>query len=75
MMGDWSEAGACYGIDPSVMVPDSKRGREYAKTFCARCPVTAQCLAHAMATGEQHGIWGGKDPDERRALRRNGTRR
>jgi WhiB family redox-sensing transcriptional regulator len=41
-----------------------------AKAVCARCPVAAQCLDYALATGQQHGVWGGTSEEERKAMRR-----
>jgi WhiB family transcriptional regulator, redox-sensing transcriptional regulator len=40
-----------------------------AKAVCARCPVQAECLGHALASGPVHGIWGGMSEEERRLLR------
>jgi hypothetical protein len=37
---------------------------------CAGCPVRKECLAEALANGEQFGIWGGLRPSERAALRK-----
>ncbi|MBI2168701.1 MAG: WhiB family transcriptional regulator [Actinobacteria bacterium] len=31
-----------------------------AKAFCAECPVTALCLAGALARREPWGVWGGQ---------------
>jgi transcription factor WhiB len=42
--------------------------REKAKMYCQRCPVREECLA--MGMGFTHGIFGGKDMDERRSMRR-----
>lgn len=41
-----------------------------AKSVCAECPVRAHCLAFAVNTGQDFGVWGGLDADERRLLRR-----
>lgn len=81
--GRWVEQAACrdQGADPEPAVrnrhyptatEDSSRYREQtarALTVCAWCPVRADCLAHALAAGEDEGIWGGTTPDERRHLR------
>ena len=46
-----------------------RRQREAtAKSYCARCPVIDACLEHALAVRESHGVWGGLNTDERRAL-------
>jgi WhiB family redox-sensing transcriptional regulator len=47
---------------PEPGQPDAARK---AKAICRACPVKAQCLAHAMAMGILHGIWGGTAPEER----------
>ena len=36
--------------------------------FCARCPVTRQCLQLAIETGDQVGLFGGLSPLDRRRL-------
>lgn len=41
-----------------------------AKNMCAACPVHRECLDWALLTGEEHGIWGGLDAEERQAMRR-----
>ena len=45
-----------------------------AKVVCNRCPVTSQCLAWALETGQDAGVWGGMSEDERRALKRRRNR-
>lgn len=42
----------------------------YAKAICGLCQVRTDCLAFALRTGEQHGIWGGLPPRARDELRR-----
>jgi WhiB family transcriptional regulator, redox-sensing transcriptional regulator len=47
-----------------------------AKTVCRRCPVVTECLAWALESGQDAGVWGGMSEDERRALlRRNALTR
>lgn len=36
-----------------------------AKTVCAYCPVTAECLAYGDQIGDYNAIWGGKTGRER----------
>lgn len=36
-----------------------------AKTVCANCPVTRECLAYAERVGDYNAIWGGKTGRER----------
>lgn len=43
-----------------------------ARLICATCPIRLACLAHALerAEWEDHGVWGGTTPRQRRQLRR-----
>ena len=52
----WSELGACDGMDGDVFFENPPA---YAQTVCRRCPVQAECLEHALLTGEEWGVWGG----------------
>jgi WhiB family redox-sensing transcriptional regulator len=47
---------------------------EQAKAVCRRCPVIQQCLAWALESGQDAGVWGGLSEDERRALKRRNAR-
>jgi WhiB family redox-sensing transcriptional regulator len=75
---DWHDAASCRGEAGRDFYPpfggERKRERvareQRAKTVCAVCPVRAQCLEHAIASGERYGVWGGLTFDERVTLRR-----
>lgn len=82
--GDWQTHAACIGRT-DVMFPDT-RGRgpipvsesgevayDKAREICRSCPVTAPCLAYALATRQEHGCWAGTTPNQRRTLRRMGV--
>ncbi len=43
-----------------------------ARALCAACPVRSDCLEHALAVREPHGIWGGLNEFERRRMLRRG---
>ena len=47
---------------------------EEAKAVCRRCPVIDSCLAWALESGQDAGVWGGLSEDERRALKRRNAR-
>ncbi|HUL98857.1 MAG TPA: WhiB family transcriptional regulator [Mycobacterium sp.] len=71
----WQTQGRCRGVDTSVFFsPDGERGRaradreQRAKELCRRCPVIAQCRAHALAVGEPFGVWGGLSESDRERL-------
>jgi hypothetical protein len=49
---------------------EGKELRVRAVFVCRRCPLQSDCLAWALACREDHGIWGGKTEEERRALQR-----
>ncbi|MGH8905726.1 MAG: WhiB family transcriptional regulator [Egibacteraceae bacterium] len=71
---DWRDNAACLTSDPELFFPVGSTGpaveqTERAKAVCAECPVTANCLAWALETGQAHGIWGRLAEDERRVLR------
>jgi WhiB family redox-sensing transcriptional regulator len=71
----WRESAACRYMDPELFFPLSSTGRgaadaQRAKAICAGCPVRQRCLAFALATGQEFGIWGGYDEAQLRALRR-----
>ncbi|HET6875475.1 MAG TPA: WhiB family transcriptional regulator [Acidimicrobiales bacterium] len=72
----WQEKAACRGPHTGLFFPpshferkDDKEAREsQAKSICATCPVRKPCLAYALRIREPHGIWGGLNEVERRAL-------
>ncbi|GAB3499873.1 hypothetical protein GCM10027572_36100 [Flexivirga lutea] len=80
MADNWREQAACRGENPELFFPVGTSGPalqqiERAKEICRHCPVAAQCLAAALAGGEDAGIWGGLTAEERRALKRGRARR
>jgi WhiB family redox-sensing transcriptional regulator len=82
----WRDRAACHGMttgtaDDVFFTPDSPHGigerppaaqaREaVAKAVCALCPVQAECLGFALATGQRFGVWGGVSESELDRLRR-----
>jgi WhiB family redox-sensing transcriptional regulator len=40
-----------------------------AKRICAGCEIRVECLAWALATREQYGVWAGTTPRQRRRIR------
>ena len=72
---DWHDHAACRDADPDLFFPDgairSARAQvKAAKLICRGCPVRTICLSWALASGQEHGIWGGLTEDERRRLHR-----
>lgn len=71
----WRQSAACRREDPELFFPIGSVGAgaaeiQRAKAVCAGCPVRRPCLAFALATGQNYGVWGGYDEDERRPLHR-----
>lgn len=76
---DWQRRGACRGRDSGQFFhPDGERGSSRArreasaKAVCARCPVRAECAAHALTAQEPYGVWGGFTENERLQLHATG---
>jgi len=78
----WQWRAACRGDDAGLFFapsqPETREEREVreqkAKAICGVCPVRAECLEYAVRIREPHGIWGGLNEAERRALLRDRPR-
>lgn len=71
----WDEYAACRNRDQEIFFPIGTAGAALqqvseAKALCARCQVAAHCLDEALRLGQNHGVWGGTTPEERRDLLR-----
>jgi WhiB family redox-sensing transcriptional regulator len=73
----WHARAACRGVGTEVFFPPERKGpnretqaayQAAAEQYCARCPVTVECLEAGQ--GEGHGLWGGQSPAQRRPRRR-----
>ena len=72
---NWREAAACLGSDVNFFpAPEDKVGIDRARSICAGCPVSEECLIYAIETNQSEGVWGGTDPRERAKLRRHWVR-
>ena len=65
----WRDSALCAQVGGDWFFPDKGGTTLHAKRVCAACPVRPECLRHALDVGEDHGVWGGLAPRERRALR------
>lgn len=73
----WEDRAACRGPNAALFFsPESferkvdRRIREQkAKQICRACVVQKECLQYALQIDEPHGIWGGLNETERKALR------
>jgi WhiB family redox-sensing transcriptional regulator len=72
----WQRRASCRGEDSVFFFAPAyfeKRGEKLAreavaKRICATCPVLEPCLDYALTTREPHGVWGGLNETERRAI-------
>jgi WhiB family redox-sensing transcriptional regulator len=72
---DWRAEARCSSEDLDLFFPvgvtgDAEIQIRDAKAVCCQCPVVDQCLEFALRTNQEYGIWGGKDEEERRVIRR-----
>jgi WhiB family redox-sensing transcriptional regulator len=79
-MADFRHRAACRAVDPELFFPIgtgplARAQFQRAKNVCRRCAVRDPCLGWALRSGQQEGVWGALDPDERRALRERAPRR
>lgn len=71
---DWQEHAACRDHDPELWFTvgsdmTAAADRAEAKRICrTECPVRAECLQEASDNRIEHGVWGGLDETERRAI-------
>lgn len=75
---EWMSEGACYGDEEAAhLLADGSTHEQHQgiKTYCTSCPVSEECLVHALAYGESEGVWGGLTPTQRTRLMRSRFRR
>lgn len=74
----WQTHAACRDADPGLFfapgedytAPAATAQLVAARAVCRSCPVHTECLTWAVEVGEDHGLWAGTTPAERRAIRR-----
>lgn len=76
---DWRDKAACRDEDPELFFPVGTTGPailqiQEAKAVCRVCPSQGACLEWALGSGQEAGVWGGQDEDQRRALKRRAAR-
>ena len=76
---DWRSRAACLGEDPELFFPSGRDDIDRPETaapkaVCARCVVVHDCLAEALDTHQNEGVWGGMTTFERRELLRRRDR-
>jgi WhiB family redox-sensing transcriptional regulator len=66
---EWAARGACRDVDPETLFV-AGAAQHKAKTICLGCPVRFDCLADALDSRTEFGVWGGMTERERRVLLR-----
>ena len=69
----WHDKAACRSAAGDDWFPDAAQPTRKAQAVarCGRCPVRRSCLAFALSSGEQFGIWGGTTELQRAVLRQD----
>jgi WhiB family redox-sensing transcriptional regulator len=65
----WLLDASCRYINGDHWYPEQGDRYDYALLVCQACPVRLDCLHEALRRGEQHGIWGGYTPAERKRMK------
>nr|WP_231639348.1 WhiB family transcriptional regulator [Mycobacterium sp. Marseille-P9652] len=63
----WTSEALCRRTDPDEMFVRGPKQRE-AAVLCRQCPVIRECLADALDSKVEFGVWGGMTERQRRAL-------
>ena len=66
----WEDNARCLQHDPDLFFASRARAERRAKSICSGCPVKVECLAYALESRVEFGIWGGLNWNERRAMLR-----
>lgn len=57
MNSQWASRGACVQRDPDELFVRGAAQQD-AKAVCQRCPVIVECLADALDSRTEFGVWG-----------------
>ena len=68
----WVKEAICAQTDPDSWVAENLNtvNVKQLKSICGTCPVNIECLTFAINEHLEYGIWGGKTPRERAAIRK-----
>ncbi|GAB3916429.1 hypothetical protein GCM10029976_078280 [Kribbella albertanoniae] len=66
----WEAMGECRSTGNDAWFPEDAdtTGKAAALDRCGFCPVRRSCLAYALSTGEEYGVWGGTTEVQRHVL-------
>ncbi len=66
----WAAHALCAGQEPDALFVQGAAQRQV-RTRCFACPVRLECLADALQSEANYGVWGGLTERERRAMLRH----
>jgi WhiB family redox-sensing transcriptional regulator len=66
---EWATKGACTSGDPDALFVQGA-AQHRAKVVCMGCSVRTECLAEALDSKVEFGVWGGMTERERRSILR-----
>lgn len=69
-MPEFMDRALCAEVDAEIFYPEQVGSVRAAKEVCKACDVRAECLAYALDTHEQWGVWGGLTERQRAKVRR-----
>lgn len=70
----WETEARCRVYDPEIFFDTRARSERKAKAICSKCGVQSECLAFALQSRSEFGVWGGLNVRERVALARRAGR-
>lgn len=65
---EWKRRGVCASTDDPEAWFVSGAAQHVPAQECVSCPVIAECLAYALQTRQEYGVWGGQTERQRRVL-------
>jgi WhiB family redox-sensing transcriptional regulator len=63
---NWAPAAKCAGTEDTLFAEGAEQRRR--SKFCTDCPVRRECLAEALDSRTEWGVWGGLTERDRRLL-------
>lgn len=67
---EWVGFSNCIGHNQDLFFTGEKTMRASTKQICDECAVAVECLAFAIMTKQDWGIWGGMSPTPRNTFRK-----
>ncbi len=72
LSSNWMDDALCKNMH-RLFFSTTAAHQQKAKRLCSKCPVKRECLAYALLNGEDYGVWGETNAEERRRMRTIGS--